>query len=206
MSISAKDIQRVQERNMWGFGNHILYNMCKKVPLHEIEDEIIGEVWLIGRSYAAALERGTNDIGDRFYPDVVAPKIRAVGVELDRKIADLQHYRKVSKELLGEIIETHNFLTEVFKEITGRTNRSLASKYLHFHLPNMFYIYDSRSIHSVTKEKTDHKALKKELMCYRGDSTYTDFLAKMYTLNVDIFNLYDQWLSPRQLDALLLGY
>lgn len=206
MAISREEIERVQGHNIWDFGNRILYDMCKSAPLHVNEDEIIGKIWLIGRSYAAAIERGANQSGDLFYTEHVARKIRAVGTELDRRIAALQEHRKVSKEMLSEVIETHRFLTKIFSEISGKINRSLASKYLHFHLPNIFYIYDSRSINGVTNLKTLDKPLKKDLLRYDNDSSYVDFVAKIYPLNVRIYKEHGIWLTPRELDALLLGY
>ena len=41
----------------WAFGNEVLYRMCRESPLHEDPDVVVGKVWLIGRSYAAAIER-----------------------------------------------------------------------------------------------------------------------------------------------------
>ena len=52
---------------------------------------------------------------------------------------------------IGQIISVHNFLTVIFNEISGLDKRSLASKYLHFHLPNLFYIYDSRADNAIRK-------------------------------------------------------
>ncbi len=213
--LAKEIIQQVLEPNPWDFGNQVLYDMCQKAPLHVNEDEIIGKVWLIGRSYAAAIERGAKDAkekGDLFYVDAVAKKIKDVGVELDGRIASLRSEPKVSEDLLGEIVETHHFLTKVFYEISGKENRSLASKYLHFHVPNLFYIYDTRATFAVAKwvrhEKLEHpaKELKKMLLLRHSDITYTDFVAKMYSLNVYLYEKYDVWLSPRKMDGLLLDY
>ena len=49
-----------KEETRWDFGNGILYEMCKEYPKHEKEDVIVGKIWLIGRSYAAAIERRKN--------------------------------------------------------------------------------------------------------------------------------------------------
>lgn len=48
---------RTQDYDYWSFGNQILYDMCLKNPSHTNENVIIGKIWLIGRSYAAAIER-----------------------------------------------------------------------------------------------------------------------------------------------------
>ena len=41
----------------WEYGNSVLYRMCKEQPEHKDIDVIVGKIWLIGRSYAAAIER-----------------------------------------------------------------------------------------------------------------------------------------------------
>jgi len=41
-------------------GNTVLYDLCKSYPRHDEEDVIASKIWLIGRAYAAAIERGKN--------------------------------------------------------------------------------------------------------------------------------------------------
>lgn len=69
----------------WEFGNSILYEMCSNNPYHNQSDIIVGKIWIIGRSYAAAIERRKNasNTNDDFYYDVVAPKMLEIGDELD---------------------------------------------------------------------------------------------------------------------------
>ena len=53
--------------------------MCRTNPEHKLDQIIIGKMWVIGRTYAAAIERRTKiegASGDAFYETVVAPKIR----------------------------------------------------------------------------------------------------------------------------------
>ena len=40
-----------------GFGNQVLYQMCRDHPGHTDTDVISGKMWLIGRAYSAAIER-----------------------------------------------------------------------------------------------------------------------------------------------------
>ena len=40
-----------------GYGNETLYKMCKDRPLHDDVDTISSKLWIIGRSYAASIER-----------------------------------------------------------------------------------------------------------------------------------------------------
>lgn len=69
----------------WKYGNSVLYRMCEEEPEHKQIDVIVGKIWLIGRSYAAAIERRKNAVvvGDDFYYDEVAPKLLEIGPELD---------------------------------------------------------------------------------------------------------------------------
>lgn len=208
MEFTLERIMKVQESNVWSFGNQVLYDMCQKAPLHINEDEIIGKVWLIGRSYAAAIERGAKSArnNDQFYENRIAVKMKVAGKELDERIARLTVQTQITKEILKDVVETHCFLTKVFHDIFGMDKRSLASKYLHFHVPNLFYIYDSRAIKGVTEFHSLDKKLRKDLMNYDCDKTYADFISKVYPLNVKKFEKHGIWLTPRQIDALLLGY
>lgn len=52
MEITLENIKKVQENNMWGFGNQILYDMCKRAPLHINEDEIVGKILTYGQLIA----------------------------------------------------------------------------------------------------------------------------------------------------------
>ena len=47
--------------------------------------------------------------------------------------------------------EAHARTTELFTKIRGLEKRSLASKYLHFHVPGLFFIYDARAIAGMRK-------------------------------------------------------
>ena len=54
--------------------------MCQNFPKHDTNSQIVGKIWLIGRSYATAIERRKTGVagipeGDDFYFDRVAPFI-----------------------------------------------------------------------------------------------------------------------------------
>lgn len=120
-----------RKNSRWEFGNNILYKMCEENPLHKDADVLIGKILLIGRSYAAAIERRKNADdykGDDFYSDVVAPKMLEIGDELDNRIESLKNNTGVIFDCIPEILSTHKFLMDAFKEMTGLEKRSLASK------------------------------------------------------------------------------
>ena len=142
------DLNKTENKTKrWKFANEILYDMCKKNPKHEEGQVIVAKIWLIGRSYAAAIERTKEaESAKDFYYEKVVPKILNIHDELDGRIAELNEYERLSRDNLDKALEAHKFLINEFHDITGQDNRSLASKYLHFHCPSMFYIYDSRAV------------------------------------------------------------
>lgn len=207
--IAIQDIQKCIAGNGWSFGNEILYEMCCKNSEHKSADEIVGKVWLIGRSYAAAIERRKNaneiDSGDDFYFNVVAPKMLEIGEELDNRIDGLKKYGAITRDNLKEIVDTHLFLTNVFLEISGQDKRSLASKYLHFHVPNMFYIYDSRAIRGARSYVEPDKQLR-ALLAPFGDKEYIELVIRLFTFQEHVKNQYGMAMTPRDIDSFLLNY
>lgn len=208
-SFSKEEIQRCIDGNGWDFGNSILYEMCKKNPYHQSAEVVVGKIWLIGRSYAAAIERRQNadstDSGDDFYFNIVAPKMLEIGKELDERIDSLSRYQCIIEDNLKEVVETHFFLTETFSVISGLNKRSLASKYLHFHVPRMFYIYDSRAIQGARKYVNYDKILRTHLEPY-GDKDYIELVTRLFALERYVEKEFDLKVTPRTLDSFLLKY
>ena len=209
----------------WNFANDILYKMCKENPKHENEHVIVAKIWLIGRSYAAAIERTekARESNDFYYEKVVKlleTKIHdelEIHDELDRIIAELNNgekYERLSRDNLDEALEAHNFLMKEFNKITGKDNRSLVSKYLHFHCPSMFYIYDTRAVSAINEITVKMKEKSKEFKELRKpdleegdyDKCYSDFCAKVLALQEYIEKEHGQKVTPRTIDSFLLHY
>lgn len=210
MQITKEQVLRVQSSNEWEFANSILYRMCEENPLHDDARVIVGKIWLIGRSYAAAIERRkTKDEKqeDNFYFDVVAPVMLQYGDELDKRIALLSQECKLTLQNIKQVVSLHKFVVDIFQRMSGNGKRSLASKYLHFHLPRLFYIYDSRANSSSRKLV---KAKKAELLCFLEnelyDEEYVVFLSRVIQINDFVKAHHGIDLTPRELDALLLNY
>lgn len=191
----------------WEFGNSILYQMCEDNPLHNDADVLCGKILLIGRSYAAAIERRKNADdyrGDDFYYDAVAPKMLEIGDELDNRIESLKNNTGGIFDCIPEILSTHKFLMDAFTEVTGLEKRSLASKYLHFHCPEKIFIYDSRAkaaIRIIVK-RPDKKILS-ELVEY--DAEYGDFVCRMLELQKYLDEKLGVHEKPRSIDSFLLS-
>lgn len=186
----------------WDLGNTILYDMCKANPLHADVPCVIAKVWLIGRSYAAAIERGRKKKGqsDEFYVQVVGPTI--VDSEIDSWIGSAKRCKGVSRSSIDVTLDVHHRTTKLLKKISSVGKRSLASKYLHFHVPEMFYLFDTRAL----------KALR-TLSSYIGsvsdtrkpcDEKYGKFARRCLALQERVEADHSEHLSPRQLDNLLL--
>jgi hypothetical protein len=190
------------KNSLWTLGNSVLYELCKNHPHHKRDDEISAKIWLIGRAYAASIERRKkkNNINDDFYSKVVIPKIRRSGI--DEWIQNCKNKKTKEACLLA-----HKKTTELFKDISGLEKRSLASKYLHFHLPDMFFIYDSRAnsgINILLKELKIRK-MRKEIDRNKYDKSYAPFYNKCVKVQGEIHKQYNILLSCRQLDTLIIN-
>ena len=191
-------------QKLWQYCNEVLYRMCKEQPLHNNIDIVAGKLIIIGRTYAAAVERRkTKDdySNDDFYYQILAEKMESIHDELDRRIANLKNESKPTKDNIGEVISTHKYLVGAFRDLTGDIKRSLASKYLHFHCPNMFYIYDSRAESSIKKLVKKNSSLIK-ILAPDGDEAYADFAVRC--LEIQEFVQADS-LTPRDIDNILLS-
>ena len=52
-----EDVIKAGKPNVWDAGNKVLYDLCANNFTHDNKSNIISKVWLIGRAYAAAIER-----------------------------------------------------------------------------------------------------------------------------------------------------
>lgn len=203
--LTKKIVEIAVSESCWDLGNQTLYDLCKHHPLHEKHSEIIAKVWIIGRSYAAAIERRKPQnvvLDENFYIDKVAPKIRRSGI--DSWFDELRKYREINENSLPILLSTHLELTNLFNDISGLDKRSLASKYLHFHFPHLFYIYDSRALIglSTLKKYTGRVGRSK----FISDNDYRKLFEKCIALRICIERKYEKKFSPRQIDNLLLYY
>jgi hypothetical protein len=206
VEITKEEINKAIAGNDWDLGNKILYDMCQQYPSHRNKSEIIAKVWLIGRSYAAAIERrkdtgnGSFD-GDDFYLEKVAPEI--LDSDIDNWLSSLNKEDTASKDNIQNILLVHLNITELFSTISGLEKRSLASKYLHFHLPNLFFIYDSRAVTSVSHLSKITGRVGRSM--YKSDNEYRKYFEKCLNIMEHVKALHGIDLAPRSLDNLLLA-
>ena len=193
-------------------GNNDIYDFVKKHFSNKNIDWIANKMWLIGRTYAAAVERFKKDEilkEDDFYYDHVAPFI--ADSELDSKINAIKKKGYKSPLDVGaseDILDLHMYLVNLLKELTNQEKRSLASKYLHFHLPSLVFIYDHITASNINKfiKKGTNKI--PQHIGHSWDNEY----AKLYYKAMEIYEIVSKNKYPsgdcfiRVVDNLLLRY
>ena len=99
-------------------------------------------------------------------------------------------------------MKVHGYTTDLFYGISGLEKRALASKYLHFHVPSLFYIYDSRAAEAIREFSSDLPRLSRS---GAGDDGYRKFAERCH-ISVTCARRFSLDLLPRHVDNLLLGF
>jgi hypothetical protein len=195
---TAFDIQGV-----WDLGNDVLYKLCADNSRHVDDAVIIAKTLIVGRVYAAALERrrGKRDVkGDEFY-GVVAETFR--NSKIDVWLQNLEHGSECSQL---EATKVHKNLVDLLKGITKFQKRSFASKYLHFHFPTRFFIFDARAEKSARQLTNRYRIRKNPKREEDVDKQYADFCDRCELISEEIGNLIDRTPTPREVDKVLLHW
>lgn len=203
---TQEQICNSKQERVWDFGNTILYDLCQKNFNHIDDEKIVAKVLFIGRIYAAAVERRRNkkdDINDNFYIDTIVPTLKES--KLDDLLNELSTFKQLTIDCISPILHVHSYLTKLLKKITDLEKRSFCSKYLHFHLPNLFFIYDSRAVIGLrqftSRVPKDLKELQKLEEC---DIEYAKFFLKSFDMKRRIEDNYQTPITNRQLDNILI--
>lgn len=204
----AVAIAQNDDADPWHLANAALYRVCEEHPRHTDRRAVIAKVWLIGRAYAAALERRKRTSGrafvrgDEFYEKDVSAAL--TDGELDRHLRGIPPSADVA-EVWEDALVTHAHLVSVFRKLTGDGRRSLASKYLHFHRPAVFFIYDSRAAFALGR-LVPRKSGRVRRCPTVADPDYGRFVVRALDLRDELEANFGCRLSPRQLDRLLLKF
>ena len=193
-----------QYNDYWKWGNEVLYTMCEKNSFKK--GEIIGKIWIIGRSYAAALERTrklSQEKRDEIYYNFGKNEQL---INIHKKISELKQYKTIDESNKNIICKMHSDLTNIFQKISNLHKRSLASKYLHFHLPDLFYIYDDRAKTTVNCLFRIYKGKLPKQKQNDADKQYVNFVDKMMFISKKFKEEFGEKYSPRELDTILLYY
>ena len=204
IEISLSDVEYAKEKSPWDKLNQVLYDLCKDNPEHKDDDVILAKMMLIGRTYAAAIERRkiSKDISsDSFYKESVVNAIK--NSDIDIWLKSLPYSFSNPWVALDQVAAIHKNLMDIFYSLTHLNKRSLASKYLHFHKPNIFYIYDSRAKSAITKITKNIRKLK-NIEPEQFDEEYLGHYCRCQWLVDDIKKKYHTNLLPREIDNILL--
>lgn len=204
-TLTRERVLKAMDANLWDLGNQVLYDLCSDYPMHKEADAILAKILLIGRVYAAAIERRKNkedgEENDNFYTGKVAPWLKKS--KIDSWIADAKAVQPGTASALKTAVKVHGRTTDLFHKISGLEKRSLASKYLHFHVPKLFYIYDSRAAEALRQFSSELPRASRS--SGDGDNEYRKFAEKCDHLRVRCENEFSLKLLPRHIDNLLLG-
>jgi hypothetical protein len=204
-SISHRDVELATGPSRWDLTNQTLYKLCQEHPAHTDEQAILAKLNIIGRVYAVAIERRKhvelNETGEKYYVSRVLPAI--MQSELDNWIAEAKSVDPCGEKAISVLLEVHKKTTNLFNEISRQNKRSLASKYLHFHVPQLFFIYDSRARAAIHKLRNTLHDVRSTTT---GDKEYRIFVARCVCLTALCQSKFGVTLTPRALDNLLLAY
>lgn len=206
-----KQVKKCKEVQLWDKANKVLYDLCKKYPNHETREDIIAKAMIIGRTYAASLERQKKEGSKIETTDFYTKVYKALhNKSFSNKIEQLKYERSITKDNLVEVVKLHKKMVNLLEKCTkeGISNRSFASKYLHFHLPKLFYIFDKyanteiKKLRSEISWKGNGECLLDSLRESDFDSDYGRFVNNCFHVHRYLKqNKYS--LKPRQLDNLL---
>ncbi|MBL0233821.1 MAG: hypothetical protein IPQ08_09165 [Chitinophagaceae bacterium] len=197
-------IRTIKRDHTWEITNKTIYGLCKKYPDHEKTEEIVAKVIIIGRVYAAALERGKatrHGKGDNFYRIAVPAIMRKFFSSPVTKniIAKIRN-----KNTPEDAIHLHNQLMKRLKPLRKMNKVSFVSKYLHFHFPKSYYIYDSRAnvglpiVEKLFDRRIEINKTLKKTTKYGQFYTKSEFARNLIQKSLNIK------LSHREFDSLLL--
>lgn len=198
-----KGVKAAKSESSWSIMNDVLYDLCKQNPSHKDDHVILAKLVLIGRTYAAALERRRDpkEGADDFYINVAAPALR--GSEIDERLKALPNVNRPTEDVLPTVVSTHKYLVDVFYQLTGQEKRSLASKYLHFHRPSLFFIFDSRA--EAAARSWAPEIVRRKIVADVSDGAYHLFCERCLAIVERAKVVTGAALSPRELDNLLLA-
>lgn len=188
----------------------ILYKMTNDYYSNRDVNIIVSKLMIIGKTYSAALERVKDKGKIVNYYDVAAAISNS---NIEDNIEKLKKCWKLDDNTMVEVLKLHKKLTDIFENYTGLEKRSLASKYLHFHLPNIVFIYDSR-VSSVIGEFVNGRCDYKKKIENTGtslddiDGEYANFCYKAYEIYKAISNKskFSEEPTPRYIDRILIRY
>jgi hypothetical protein len=145
---SANDYESASQdyAESWETIDGVLYQLCRRYPMHTDRLPVTAKVIIIGRTYATGIERKVPTTGTQGSSiSQVVSCLVSHGKELDEWLNQLEHIEEpLSGSNIEKILTVHGSILNLLRKLTirGQAARSFVSKYLHFHNPTV-PIYDS---------------------------------------------------------------
>ena len=112
----------------------------------------------------------------------------------------------VDKENLHRVLMVHKKFLDFLKIHTELNRRSFASKYLHFHNRNAFFIYDSIANKNVRAKDAKRKFVLPK-SCAEFDKEYAGFVIRCIQYRDDMAKeRHETPMTPRELDNELINW
>jgi len=199
--VTKDDIGSALANTKSDLGNEVLYCLCSTYPYHKKDEEIIAKIWLISRAYAATLERHKKENamkGDDFLEIQIPNEFKKSGID--------QLLEQIKNQPTSEgAIEAHFELVDsICCKFCRHKTTSFASKYLHFHQRHLFYIYDNRSVKTIKNLAPKSKKDLPVISPKKSVLEYENFYRRCLWLKENVMSRFNQSLSPRDIDKLLL--
>lgn len=181
-------IEKYNKDEDWVRKDDFLYNLCKNFPENKTLSIVLIKVTAIDRFYKAGLYRKRV-------------KYEYVARRLCRLSIDEQLSRIGDKLTLRNVREVANIVLRVASSTSGSKEKFVvfASKYLHFHKPNVFPIIDKYS------EKKMINISKKLGITISANNRYECFCRRIIEFKKLIEKVCHERYSYSQLDKFLYG-
>lgn len=185
-------------------GNDILYRMCSDYPNHNDLNVVHSKIWLVSYAYSTHLHRksGSNALGN------VAKTLHVADIDsITSLCASIQ---SINLRNIHISIEVHAKICGILQSVLSVNPRSFVSKYLHFHYPNAFFMYDSKVVRNIRLQIKQHQGapkkfdLDKTVKLNNYDKNYMWYCLRAIYYRDTVKNL--PGASPREVDRYLYPY
>ena len=191
---------RDDSQDIWTLSNDVLYKLCQDYPGNSNLQEVVTKVMIIGKTQSAPIERRHTSFFPKIKAEDYYKKVADEITTLDLD-AELHGMRCTEPSELKDLTPTlymHQKIVGAVEKFSKNRHRSFASKYLHFHAPNWFFIFDSIATGALSKQvpRPDDDVALSGI----GDDNYRDFVQRAWGLCEQLGH---PRLTPRELDRLL---
>jgi hypothetical protein len=164
----------------WGGVDELLYRLCRDAPGHADRRTVTAKLALVGRVYSAGLERCVSPPKGTQAITMIADWVHAHGDDVDAIVERLPSLAEpLTAAAMERIVVAHAELLALLSKIptNGKTPRSFAAKYLHFHCP-VVPIYDSYAAARLIKLVPLREIAEPQ----GADVEYCDFCVRFWSL------------------------